>query len=347
MALRIGIVDFAGWFYPSVYPEALARLEDVELVSAAFLASDEYMKKVNPSHGRDHFIDRFGVTPYEDIEEMIQKEGLNAVCMFGEYSKKADHIEIAARNGVDIFTTKPPATTMDQMKRIVKAGRDNGVTITVPEHTRFISTFREVHEKVRAGEIGRLISARVLHQHGHLQREEMDPAHWYLRAENGGPEISLGWYTAGLLKWFVASEPVRVFADYDNYMTEWAPFMDNGKAMVRFQDGTIGSMDVYFSTEWPYPHTVVELIGREGALILRATETQWTEYTIYKKSGIRTSRRQPEDTISGEMKRWVKACLDKTEPEMPAEEAMKVLELCIGWKESAKTKQPVGLPLKE
>jgi len=140
---------------------------------------------------------------------------------------------------------------------------------------------------------------------------------------------------------------VRVFAEYGNYMTEWAPFMDNGKALVRFKDGTIGSMDVCFSTEWPYPHTVVELMGREGSLILRLTEANWTECTIYKESGLTTHRGSQEDAIAGEMKSWVRACLDKTEPEMSAEEAMKVLELCIGWKESAKTGQPVCLPLKE
>lgn len=346
MVLKVGVIDFAGWFYPTEYMKVLKKLDDVELVSAAFLTSEEYMKKVN-GYGRHHYVKEFGVKLYEDIDEMIQKEALDAVCIFGEYSKKADHVEIAAKNGVDIFTTKPPAVTMIEMRRIVEAGRKNGVAITVPDHTRFYSTFREVHTKVREGLIGKLISARVAHQHGHLRYERMDPDHWYLKVENGGPEISLGWYTAGMLEWFMQSEPIRVFAEYGNYMTEWYPFMDNGKATVRFKDGSIGSMDIYFSTEWPYLGTDVELMGTEGSLILRITEDHWIEYTIYKRSGIIKYRSKPEDAINAEMNSWVKSCIEKTESELSAEQAMKVLELCVAWKKSAETNRPVHLPLQE
>ena len=346
MALRVGIVDFAGWFYPAVYAEALAKLEQVQLVSAAFLASDKYMKKVNHL-GREHYVKEFGLKPYEAIEAMVQKEKLDAVCMFGEYSRKADHIEVAAGCGVHVFTTKPPATTMDQMRRIVEAGQNNGVSITVPEHTRFNGAIRQVREEVRNGQIGNLICARALHQHGPLQPELLDPEHWYRREENGGPEISLGWYTAGLLEWFIDSEPVRAFAEYDNYMTDWLPFMDNGKGMVRFKDGTIGSMDLYFSTEYPYPTTELELVGQEGSIVLRVNETGWTEYSVYKPSGVTTHRSQQPDSIYEEMRSWVRALTGGGPFEMPAEEALKVLELCIAWKESARTHQPVSLPIEE
>jgi predicted dehydrogenase len=347
MVLKVGIVDFAGWVYPEVYMKVLKGLKDVKLVSASFMSSDEYMKKVNYGFGRNYYVKEFGVKAYVDIDEMIRKEGLDAVCMFGEYSKKADYIEIAAKNGVDIFTSKPPATTMNQMKRIVEAGQKNGVSITIPEHARFNNMFREVYDKVRGGEIGKLLSARVVHQHGHPLWIASKPDHWYIKEKNGGPEISLCWYTAGLLEWFMDSEAVRVFAEYDNFATEGSPFMDNGKALVRFKNGSFGSMDIYWSVEWPFPRNMVELMGKIGTIILCENEFNWTEYTVYKKSSIITFRSKPDDSIKVEMKSWVKSCIEKTEPELSAEEAMKVLELCIAWKKSAETNHQVCLPLKE
>jgi len=215
----------------------------------------------------------------------------------------------------------------------------------VPEHTRFNGAIREVRDRVRNGEIGKLVCARVLHQHGHVQPEDMPPEHWYRKVENGGPEISLGWYCSGLLQWLVDSQPVRAFAEYDNYMTEWWPHMDNGKGLVRFADGAIGSMDVYFSTEVPYPTTEVELVGREGNIVLRVAETSWTEYSLYKASGVTTHRARQSDSIYEEMRSWVRALNGQGPFEMPAEEAAIVLELCVAWKESAKTGQPVTLPL--
>jgi len=343
MALRIGMVDFGGWFYPMCYTQVLAGLDDVEVVAGAFLVDDETMAIANYGTVRRDLVDALGITPYDSIEEMAKAEKLNAAILFGEYGRKADHIETAAACGLHVFTTKPPAVTMDQMRRIVAAGEKHGVSITVPEHTRFNGGVREVRHLLRSGEIGKLHTARVLHQHGHLTPESMPQGHWYRLPENGGPEISLGWYCSGLLQWLVDSEPVRAYAEYDNYMTPVYPHMDNGKGTVRFADGTIGSMDVQFSTEVPYPSTEVELVGSEGNIVLRLFEAVRSEYTVYKADGQTTRSAVQSDSVYEEMCSWVRGLRGQGAFQMPAEEAATILELCLAWQESAKTNQPVNL----
>ena len=73
MVLKAGIVDFGGWVYPAEYMKALKKIDEVELISAAFLINDEYMKKVNYGYDRNRYIKQFDVKIYEDIDEMIQK----------------------------------------------------------------------------------------------------------------------------------------------------------------------------------------------------------------------------------------------------------------------------------
>ena len=121
------------------------------------------------------------------------------------------------------------------------------------------------------------------------------------------------------------------------------PHMDTGKGTVRFADGTIGSMDVQFSTKVAYPTTEVELIGSEGNIVARVMETIRTEYTIYASTGQTTFRSTQSDAIYEEMRSWINALTGKGDFQMPAEEAAKILALCLAWAESTQTNQPVCL----
>ena len=345
MALKIGMVDFGGWFYPLNYMQMFSGIEGADVVAGAFLADDAFLKTANYGTGRQEIVDALGIAAYDSIEAMAEAEDLDAVVLFGEYSKKADHIETAAACGLHIYTTKPPAVTMEQMQRIIDAGKKHNVSITIPEHTRHNGAIAKVRDRVRNGEIGDLIAARVLHQHGHLDAESMPPGHWYRKLENGGPETSLAWYCAGMLHWLVDSEAVRAYAEYDNFRTGFLPHMDNGKAIVRFANDVIGSADIYFSNDVPYPTTEIELIGSKANIQLRLLETVRAEVTVFGPDGPVTEESTENDTIWEEMCGWVKALKGEGDFDMPAAEAAKVLELCIAWKESARTHQPVTLPL--
>ncbi|MHC4563343.1 MAG: Gfo/Idh/MocA family protein [Planctomycetota bacterium] len=345
MALKIGMVDFGGWFYPLNYMNILAGMDDVNVVAGAFLADDDFMKTANYGTGRQEIVETLGIAAYDSIEAMAEAEDLDAMILFGEYGRKTDHIETAAACGVPLYTTKPPAVTMEQMNRIIAAGKTHNVPITVPEHTRFNGAIRKVRDRVRNGEIGELIAARVLHQHGHLDAESMPEGHWYRLPENGGPEVSLGWYCSGLLHWLVDSPPVRAYAEYDNFASDCMPHMDNGKATVRFANGVIGSADIYFSNDVPYPSTEVELIGTTGNIHLRLWEAVRAEVTVFTADGPMTEESMENDATWEEMCSWVRALRGEGEFEMPAEEASSILELCLAWKQSAATHQPVSLPM--
>jgi predicted dehydrogenase len=346
MTLKIGMVDFGGWYYPLAYMKALAAMDDVDVVAGAFLSSDEFMKAANYGTGRQEIIDALAIPAYDSIEAMAAAHELDGIILFGEYGRKADHIETAATLGAGLFTTKPPATTMEQMQRIIAASKTHNVPITVPEHTRFHSLIGKVRDRVRNGEIGQLIAARVLHQHGCLDEASMPAGHWYRLVENGGPEISLGWYCAGLLLWLVGSAPVRAFAEYDNFATGFLPHMDNGKATVRFANGVIGSADIYFSTKVAYPTTEVELVGTEGNIHLRVWNMTRAEATVFTPAGQDQAAAEDKDSIIAEMQSWVAALRGEGEFIMPATEAAGILELCIAWKQSAVSHEPVTLPLR-
>ena len=66
---------------------------------------------------------------------------------------------------------------------------------------------------------------------------------------------------------FWATEPEEVFAYGENFMHKGEiESWDNVKALVRFGDGSLGSVHVCTSISWEYPFFDLEVVGEEGCL---------------------------------------------------------------------------------
>jgi predicted dehydrogenase len=168
----------------------------------------------------------------------------------------------------------------------------------------------------------------------------------------GGIEYSLGLYAADLLNWFIGAPQtpaVRTFAEYDNLNTRAPgyPWMDSGKAVVRYAEGKLGSMDIYYSVPCGAPPWEIEVSGRDG--IMRTNGGNY-EGTVWRRSGLTHPRLEPfaptrDDTIAAAIEHVVTACERRTPFEMDAEDAYRAIELCDAWTRSAASHQPVALPL--
>jgi predicted dehydrogenase len=215
---------------------------------------------------------------------------------------------------------------------------------------RFATAIREAHRRVQAGELGEVLTARAWIQHG---------AHDPQRSRRGGPEqddgqggveYSLGVYTADLLNWFLdatTNPAVRTFAEYDTLNTPDFPWMDSGKAVVRYAQGKLGSMDIDYSVPCPAPPWEIEVSGRDG--LLRTNGGNY-EGMIWRRGGLDRARLEPfaptrDDTLLAATAHVVTCCEQRTPFEMDAEEGYRAVELCAAWKASAASHEPVALPL--
>ena len=270
---------------------------------------------------------------------MIQKEGLDAVCICAKHTEIVNFIEQVAPLGVDIYIAKPMATTLEAADRIVKAVRNNNLIATSGTTERFDGGIREAYQRFKSGTIGELISIRALHQHGNING--LPKGDWYWDEEQGGPELSLIWYAADIVRWFADSEVVRVYAEYDNYLSENSPFMDNGKVILRFENRVIGSIDIYFSVEgFQFPSYEIELVGTTGGI---RTQQSVYEGTLFTSEGVSNFYRTQNNNLLDEMRHWVQCCIDKTDPELAIEDARRVIER-LATRQSARMHTPIALP---
>jgi predicted dehydrogenase len=300
---------------------------------------DPNLVKISLGKTPEEYAAEHNVALYHDATEMIKKEGLQAVCICARHTEIVDFVELVAPLGVDIYIAKPMATTMEAANRIVKAVRDNNVIATSGTTERFDGGIRAAYQQFKSGAIGELISIRALHQHGNISG--FPKGDWYWDEEQGGPELSLIWYAGDVVRWFAGSDVARVYAEYDNYLSDNSPFMDNGKVIMRFENKVMGSIDIYFSVKgWRFPSYEVELVGTEGCI---RTQQSVYEGMLFTKDGVTNFYRIQNNNLLDEMRHWVQCCINKTDPDLTIEDACSVIELCLACRQSARTHTPVIL----
>ncbi|GAH32350.1 unnamed protein product, partial [marine sediment metagenome] len=118
----------------------------------------------------EEFARQHKVKLYHDPVEMVEQEGLEAVCIRTKHTEMANYVELIANTGVNMYITKPMATTTKDANRIVKAIKENRLIATSGSTGRFEGGISEAYRRFKNGAIGDLISIRVLHQHGSISR---------------------------------------------------------------------------------------------------------------------------------------------------------------------------------
>ena len=340
MGVRTGIVGLQSVYWPNAFASCLSAISDVELVSCTDLGYDPDLISISLGKTPAEYATAYSLQLYRDPVEMIQREGLDAVCICAKNTEAVHLVEQVAPLGVDIYIAKPMATTLEAAGRIVKAVREHGVIATSGTTERFDGSIREAYQQFKSGAIGDLISIRALHQHGNIN--SFPKGDWYWEEAQGGPELSLIWYAADVVRWFVGSEATRVYAEYDNYLSARSPFMDNGKIILRFENRVMGSIDIYFSVDgFRLPTYEIELIGTAGAI---RTQQSVYEGTLFTKDGVSNFYRLQNNNLLDEMTHWVECCQNKTDPDLTIEDAQRVIELCLACRQSAQMHTPVTLP---
>ena len=339
--IRAGIVGLQSVYWPNAFAHCLSAISAAELVACADLDYDPDLISVSLGKTPAEYAATHNLRLYHDPVEMVQKEGLDAVCISAKNTEAVHLVEQIAPLGVNIYIAKPMATTVEAAERIVRAVRAHGVITTSGTTERFDGGIREAYQRFKSGAIGELISIRALHQHGNINSFPADD--WYWEEAQGGPELSLIWYVADVVRWFADSEVTRVYAEYDNYLSDRSPFMDNGKIILRFENRVMGSIDIYFSMDgFRFPAYEVELVGTTGAI---RTQQSVYEGTIFTKDGTNNFYRLQNNTLLDEITHWVECCLNKTDPDLTIEDAQRVIEVCLACRQSARTHTPVALPL--
>ena len=187
------------------------HIEDVNVVAAA----DTSKKALQKARS-------FGIRNlYTDYRELFDKfKDLDAVVISLPNFLHFDSIKLALEAGMDVFTEKPMATTLDESREIVKLVDKTGRKLMVGYCMRFVDAVEKMKKVAKEGHLGSLeiITLESIQNgplsHGRVPRPISD---WWFNPHKsgGGALLDIGSHMIDLFRFFVGDS--RVLFSYLDY----------------------------------------------------------------------------------------------------------------------------------
>lgn len=200
--LRLGVVG-AGAVLQVAHLPALKKLKTIEV--AALCDSDLPKARALAS--------RFGIPSiYDDIEELLRHEDLEAVLICTPNHLHESHILAGLNAGLHVYVEKPIALGAQSAQRIVRAAERSGQIVMVGMNHRYRPDSQALRSFIQSGELGEVDSLRAA---WYMARPARAALGWRQRRNEsgGGAMLDLGLTMVDLSLWLSGEpEPSRVSA---------------------------------------------------------------------------------------------------------------------------------------
>jgi len=276
--------------------------------------------------------ERLGCEAYHDLGDMLDRDDMGAVVVCTPHVDHADQCVTAAEAGKHVLCEKPIATTLKDADVMISSCRKASVTLMVGQTHRFYPENVRAWQMIRSGEIGDLIwlSDSILSKPASGWRNVKEKA-------GGGVFMDNGVHSVDRLRWWgngqVRSVSARVGSKGMSSEVE-----DDGIALLRFSDGTYGSVMLSRSTHG-VGECVAKIVGTEGVLMvetwrgLKLGKEKWEDVTYDSSIG----------GIEAEHREFQAAILEGRPPSVTGEEGRENLRVVLAIYESSAKEAEVRL----
>ncbi len=204
-----------------------------------------------------------GVTVYADYHDLLNHAGLHGVIVATPTSTHHEVVIAAAQAGKHIFCEKPTALTLRATDEMIAAAQTAGVQFMVGFMRRFDESCVAAKRQIDAGVIGDPVMIRSIGRDPH--RTSLEFAN---PAMSGGLIVDMGIHDFDLLRWYMADEVERVYAEasalvYPELLE--VGDRDNAQIVLKFARGGLGNVEVSRTAIYGYD-IQCEVVGAKGTL---------------------------------------------------------------------------------
>ena len=206
---------------------------------------------ISGGRGAPSLAAEMGTALEPSIDDLLDRADVDAVCITTPHSTHLDLAERAAAAGKHVYLEKPMAMTVEECDRIIAACAEAGVALTVAKQTRHFEMSTIAKRLIDEGEIGEV---RYLRPLSVIPRTSSVAAfvgeiHWRYPQE-GDNFLDWGAHCCDAIRWFTGAEPVRVYADYQDF-DGWDPSKPHGQTSAvqfRLSSGAIAQCLLTYET---------------------------------------------------------------------------------------------------
>jgi predicted dehydrogenase len=208
-------------------------------------------------------------------EELCRCPDVDAVFVTSPDSFHLRDVLTAVEHKKHVLCEKPMAMNAEEATKMVNAARDAGVLLGVAHCFRFETSLHRIRERISAGEIGKVVFARLEFSYPGLQHQRT----WLTDASMaaGGPIADVGVHCIDALRFILEDDPltVQAIAHYDQASgsVEAASIVN-----LSFVRGTLATVLVSTRAEYRTP---LEIVGTAGTL--RAEDALNVDHPIQLK----------------------------------------------------------------
>jgi len=323
--------------------EAVENLEEARFVTCADIIPERAAAAAE-TYNLDSY--------YSDYTEMLDKEKLDLAVICTPSSLHPEVGIETARRGINVLTEKPMGVDLQSADRLIQICDQNEVHLFVVKQNRLNPTMqllKRATEKNRFGKIY-LVQSNVFWQR---PQSYYDLASWRGTWKyDGGAFLNQASHYVDGLYWLIG--------DVKSVMAETATMArnieteDTGTAILRFINGTIGTINVTMLTFPKNYEGSVTILGEKGTVKvggIALNKVEKWEFEDYDDDDrlLEEVNYQPLTVYgSGHLPYYhniIEAMNGKNSPHTNGRDGRKSLEIILAFYESARTGKKIDLPL--
>ena len=325
MSVRLGVVGLGSVFW-TPYMGLIERLQGQGRVEVAAVYDANPDKRVAAA-------ERLGLSPDMPSDVAVcTDDDVDAVLILTSMPEHGRLARAALEAGKHVLVEKPVATTLEEAELVLATAADAPGHLVCAPHILLSPTYRAMHARVRAGEIGGLLTARA--RYGWAGP---DWSRWFYEP-GGGSLFDLGVYNVTSLCGFfgparrvtamtgvaiperiVDGEAIQVQAE------------DNAHVLIDFGDARFAVVTTGFTMQ-QYRSPAIELYGTHGVLQLLGDDWAPEGYELYRNdTGVWELHPEADPTWpwTDGLRHLVECIETGTEPVTQPEHAYHALEIML------------------
>lgn len=267
---------------------------------------------------------------YSDYREMLAKADIDAVAIITTSGEHCWQIEAALDAGKHVFSDKPLGVNVEECKIAERAvERHPELVFFLGFMRRFDPSYAYAKKKIEEGAIGTPYMVKATG----IDPEAMVDGAIKFAATSGGIFIDMAIHDIDLMRWFLGSDPVEVYATGSTFKhPEFKAAGDDetGVAMYKCENGAVGFVHVGRTAPHGY-HVETEIVGTEGSIRVSPVPAK-NLCMLYNNQGV------VQECVSGfperfaesyrlEMEEFINSVQNNTKPEVTVYDGTKTTQI--------------------
>jgi len=195
---------------------------------------------------------------YSNVDDIINDESIDAVYICTPTDTHADLIIKAAKNNKAIFCEKPVDLDIAKILEVQKVLKENNTLFQIGFNRRFDSNFKRLAKLVKDGEVGDLITLKV------VSRDPSAPPSEYVEA-SGGLFLDMTIHDFDIVRFISCDEVEELRVSASNFVTDYAPIdVDTAMINLTLKNGAFAMIENCRVTTYGYDQRV-EAFGTKSS----------------------------------------------------------------------------------